>query len=347
MPLPRWQVLAACSAVAVLLLGTSCRFSTPATAEVAGTAPTAGIPSSGESRPAAGPRLADRIVIASPVASLNNVAIDLGIQQGIYTQHGVDVQRVMMPSDTSIAGLLSGEVQYTTATGSLARAIATGVPGRILMYMVDLPSHSLYARPSFQSVKELGAARIGVESAVSDTRVELDAVLVGNGLNPADVEIRTVGGDRIASLVGGVVDAAILAPPEDVHAARAGFVRLASVKDYTSLPNSGLGASSQYVAEHREAVKRVIAATVQGSEFVKSHRDETIQFIADLVQVSRDEAAFLYDEIPWAQDGTARPEGLAASLRWIQQTAQLPDSQMVAPADVVDYSILQEVLSSR
>jgi NitT/TauT family transport system substrate-binding protein len=288
-----------------------------------------------------------RVVIASPGKSLNNAPLDVGIQQGFFARWGIEVERVSMAADTQIAAVIAGEVQITTATGSLIRAYASGVPGKVLMYMVDRPSASLYSRPQFRSVRDLAGAKLGVESTVSDTRIHLEAILQGNGLNPSEQDIRIVGRDRIAALVGGSIDATIFSPPETAVAQKNGYVRLAAAKDYIDIPAAGLGASTAYITDHRDIVKRVIAATVDGLEFVKQQRAETIQYIAQLVDISQDDAAFVYDEMPWAEDGRARPEGMVTSLRWIQETVQIPAAQMPSPTEVVDYSVLQEVWAQR
>jgi ABC-type nitrate/sulfonate/bicarbonate transport system substrate-binding protein len=287
------------------------------------------------------------VVVGSPAVSLNNAPLELGADKGIYARYGLDVQRVVMAAETNIAGLVSGEVQFTTATGSLARASATGVSGKVLIYLVDLASHSLYAKPTIRSVAELRDVPLGVQSSVSDLRMELEAILLAHGYDPNVMDIRNVGQDRAAALMGGAVDAAVVNPPEDLILERAGYVRLANVKDYTKIPNSGIGASSAYIERNRDVVRRMVAATLEAVEFVKANRQETVEYLARLLDVSPDEARFVYDEIPWAKDGRADPEGLAESLRWIQRTANIPDGQLVRVDEVVDYSILSELQARR
>src|ERR1044071_5044698 len=97
------------------------------------------------------------------------------------------------------------------------------------------------AKTSLPSLAELRDVPLGVQSSVSDLRMELEAILLAQGYDPNVMDIRNVGQDRAAALLGGAVDAALVNPPEDVILERAGYVRLANVKDYTKIPNSGIG----------------------------------------------------------------------------------------------------------
>src|SRR5207302_4219341 len=104
------------------------------------------------------------VVIASPARTLNSLVVDVALSQGFYARERLNVQHVTMRSDTALAGLVAGEVDLTTSTGSLARAIPGGLPARGLMYMVGAPNHSMYAAPSVRDGKDLVGQPFGIES---------------------------------------------------------------------------------------------------------------------------------------------------------------------------------------
>ncbi|HWP29501.1 MAG TPA: ABC transporter substrate-binding protein [Chloroflexota bacterium] len=281
------------------------------------------------------------VIIASPAQSLNFLVIDVALAHGFFAREGLNVQHVTMRSDTAIAALIAGEIDMTTSTGSLARAIPTGVPAKVLLYMVAAPNHSLYVHPSIRSVRDLVGQPFGIESPVSDVRVIAEAVLRGHGVDPATVSFRAIGSERLAALFSGAIMGTMLAPPEDVIAEREGFVRLARGRDYISMPMAGLGASVRYTQEEREKVRRVFRATLAALAFVRDNPPATIEFIASRFNMDREQAERAYEAMVWTRDGEVSPESVKGVLEFIERTGNLGRS--VSPDEIVDYTLLREV----
>ncbi len=281
------------------------------------------------------------VVIASPARSLNFLVVDLALGQGFFAREGLNVQHVTMRSDTAIAGLVAGQVDLTTSTGSLARAIPTGVPARVLMYMVGAPNHAMYVQPGIKEMKDLVGQPFGIESPVSDVRVIADAMFRGNGIDPSDVSYRAVGNERLPALFAGSIAGTLLAPPEDIAAEREGFVRLARARDYVGMPMAGLGAGLQRTPEDDEKRKRVLRASLQALAFVRDNRPATTQFIAAHHNMDQEEAERAYDSMVWTADGEVSPESVQLVLNFVERTGDIGRS--ISPDEIVDYSLLREI----
>src|SRR5690242_1939868 len=166
------------TALGLLLAAAGC--AAPAAAPVTGgsAAPKVGAVAAHDGIPAArgttAPAEMFDVTIGSAAATLNVVAVDVAVERGFFAEEGVRVRHAVMKSDATIAGLVTGEVQFTGATGSLARAIPMGMPAKVVMFMVKAPNSSMYAQPDVQRVEDLLGPPFGVNALVSDVRVIAD-----------------------------------------------------------------------------------------------------------------------------------------------------------------------------
>src|SRR5580765_3137195 len=72
---------------------------------------------------------------------------------GIFAKHGLDVELIQMRSDLQLAGLVSGEVDFTPSVGPAGAAIANGMPLEALAVLYRAPLFSLVSPPGVASVK--------------------------------------------------------------------------------------------------------------------------------------------------------------------------------------------------
>jgi NitT/TauT family transport system substrate-binding protein len=302
-----------------------------------GTAPSAGTGASAAAP--AGPPL--DVVIASPAQSLNFLVVDVAVAEGFYAREGLNVQHIVMGSNTAIAALIAGEVDLTTSTGSLARAIPTGVPAKVLMYMVGAPNHSMYVHPSIRDMRDLIGKPFGIESPVSDVRVIAEAMFRGNGIDPSEIPFRAVGQERMAGLLSGSIAGTLLSPPEDVLAEREGFVRLANGRDYVQMPMAGLGTNLKATQEDREKIRRVFRATLKALDYVRDNRPAIVQFIASRFEMDREQAERAYDTMVWTTNGEVSGENVKGVLEFVERVSNL--NRSVPVEEVVDYTLLREV----
>ena len=282
-----------------------------------------------------------KAVIASPALSLNFLVVDVALAEGFYAREGLTVEHVTMPSNTAIAGLIAGEVDVTTSTGSLARAIPTGVPARVLMYMVGAPNHALYAHPSVRNMRDLVGKPFGIESPVSDVRVIAESIFRAHGVDPREVNFIAVGPERLSGLLSGSIAGTLLSPPEDILAEREGFVRLANGREHIHMPMAGLGTSVRYTQDERGKLKRIMRATLNALAFVRENRPAVVDFIASRYNMDREQAERAYEAMVWTTDGEVSRDSVKGVLEFIERTDNL--NRSVPPEEIVDYALLREV----
>jgi ABC-type nitrate/sulfonate/bicarbonate transport system substrate-binding protein len=166
-------------------------------------------------------------VLASPAWTLDRVNLHVtgsgspfplifkvGIENGYYKDEGLEVLPITAQLLTGIQGVVAGSFDFSQILGQGSAAILRGVPLKIVMAFDTRPLWWLYGRKQLRSAQDLkGGKQVAVASfgsAVHQTTLE---ILSKHGIDPArDVVLRPVGNDpdRVAALLSGGVDAAVL-----------------------------------------------------------------------------------------------------------------------------------------
>src|SRR5690349_16944183 len=80
---------------------------------------------------------AQRVRVAMPAKSMTFLNFYVGDKFGLYKAEGLDVSLEVVKTEIGVAGMVAGEIDYTTAIGSAMRAAATGVPIKATMFSMD------------------------------------------------------------------------------------------------------------------------------------------------------------------------------------------------------------------
>src|SRR5689334_23757871 len=87
----------------------------------------------------------------------------------IFDRHGLNVELIQMRSDLQLAGLASGEIDFTPSVGPAGAAIANGLPVKALAVLYRAPLFSLVSPASLASVKALEGKTVAV-SRIGDRK---------------------------------------------------------------------------------------------------------------------------------------------------------------------------------
>jgi ABC-type nitrate/sulfonate/bicarbonate transport system substrate-binding protein len=121
-----------------------------------------------------------------------------------------------------------------------------------------------------------------------------------NGLKKSDYEIMSAGvaAARFAALKAGVVDAAIVLPPLNFQASKAGFVTLGLAADYVKdIPFTGMAMNRTWAAANLSAAQRVLSATDKSVAWFAdpAHREEAIELLVKVGRSTKEDAEASYD----------------------------------------------------
>src|SRR5258705_12435749 len=81
--------------------------------------------------------------IALPSNTIAATHFYVGRNLGIFESHGFDPQILVLEPRAALAALLTGDLDFYTATGTTTRAPLRAVPLRLIMTGFDRPDHRL------------------------------------------------------------------------------------------------------------------------------------------------------------------------------------------------------------
>ena len=307
----------------------------------------AGEPTSEASSPPAPVELQE-VLVAIPAPSLNFLPYMIATDRelGFYEDAGVDLTVEVIRGDAALAGLLEGSIHFTAAGGTAMRAAFNDAPFRAVMMTVGQTTFSVMAKAEIASVADLAGRTVGlVGSGLADTTgVALTAVLESEGLDPeqdVDIFVAPTPPDILAALIGGSVDAAVLAPPQSAVAEGEGFTQLARAWEHVDLTQGQIATTLQLIEGDPELVKNFLRGSLEAIQYIVDNPDETLNYIVERFELDEDVARASYEIMREAYLADGRPSDEAA-LGELPPGATLEDLQRT-----VDWRLLEEVNAER
>jgi NitT/TauT family transport system substrate-binding protein len=160
-------------------------------------------------------------------ASATQLAGYLAVDQKLFDIYGVNVELTQSAGTTMIRALDSGSLQVAIVGGGQAlSAYLKGVDVRIISGLVNIVPFQLWAKPQISQLKDLKGKLIANTPPGTSLNLGTSILLQRAGLDPLrDVKLVAFGRLGLVSqaLFTGVVDAALLSPPDTIEARRSGL----------------------------------------------------------------------------------------------------------------------------
>src|SRR4029077_1661477 len=159
---------------------------------------------------------AQKVRVAMPAKSMTFLNFYVGDKFGIYKAEGLDVSLEVIKTEVGVSGMVTGELDYTSAIGSAMRAAATGVPLKAAMFTMDRVLIYMFAKPTIKSIEELKGGKIVATTGLVATPTYAAKVMArARGLNPDDLVFIATGdvANSLAALQSGAADVAMLSIP--------------------------------------------------------------------------------------------------------------------------------------
>lgn len=220
-------------------------------------------------------------ITITPGPSLIWVAKDAGM----FQKQGLDATIIFISGSVrGIQAILAGEIPIGEgggpglASAKLAGGDLVAIAGNINVLPYYLVVHQGIKKPEDLKGK-MGASHIAGTTAEFALRVGLKRM----GLDPAkDVTLRPLGGtiDRMVALQKGIVQFTVATEAGKVMAEKLGFPTLIDLATLQiPFPQNGVYASTRFVRERPEIVRRYVKAYVEAIHFFKTRKEDTIRIM--------------------------------------------------------------------
>ena len=290
-------------------------------------------------------RAADKIRVSVTNYNMSYLAAGVAAKRGFFKEEGLDVEIVRMNANVAMSSLISGDVDYTMIFASVIRAAMRGIPLKVIAVLIDSPPYAFIARPEITAMKALKGKTVGIGVYGSSNDIIARMMLERSGIDPEkETKLVAFGSDaaRFAALKEGLVEAAIIAPPADAQARKVGLNVLARANDLFKFPHIGLGTTNKKLIENPHEITRVIRAFIKANRFVRDHRQEAINVLADWGRTQKEDAIASYDSTwqVFSPDGAMPDDGMRLVLDDAQKALKV--TRTFAINEVADAGPLRE-----
>jgi ABC-type nitrate/sulfonate/bicarbonate transport system substrate-binding protein len=222
-----------------------------------------------------------------PTGTIVYSTYSLAKEMGFYRDEGLEIELIHVPAVTGLQALLSGDLQFVGAGTTPINAALRGARLKTVFVAVDKPEFDLYVGPQIRSFVDLKGKTVVVSGIGTLTDRLLRELLQLNGVNPKDVVVRgMVSADlRYQSLVQGIVDGSLLAPPLNFRAEKDGFKKLAFLGDYLQATSASVTITDDFRHLNPDVVFRFVRASLRGLDFYKQNRDMTMRHIEKFLNI--------------------------------------------------------------
>ncbi len=277
----------------------------------------------------------------------NALLYRFAIEKGFYREEGLDVRAIQAGMLPGIQGLVGGSFHFSQILGQGAGAILRGVPLKIVMVFDTQPLNWLFARKEIKSLLDLKG---GKQVAVSSFGAALDQMtrdlLPKRGIDPQkDVVLRAIEPtpNRLAALMTGAVDAAVVNQMDRVIAKKNGFNELLFYGDDLEFVTAGAVTTERLLAQRPDLVRKFLRGTLKGFHWLKSNEKEVVARMLPIMKISDAEAVDIYKA--WVRvmsvDGTI-PRSLQEKMIAFQRKSLKVEREVTAE-NVYDLSIVRSL----
>ena len=298
--------------------------------------------------PRLGQSLEEVKIHVSGSASFNAMIFTIGEQKGYYKENNLKVLPIMASSQAGIQGLLGGSFDASQILGQSSAFILRGAPLKIVMVFDTKPLFWLFGKKGVKTLADLrGGKLVGVSSLGASTDQMTRELLAKSGIDPRrDVVIQGTGTGavRMAALLSGALDAAIVNPAERVVARKHGLTELIFYGDQLETVAGGVSVTERMMAEKSDYLRRFLRGTLQAFLWLRANQGEAVAMMAKEAKISPADSLEIYKATMqvFTQDGTM-PKDTQQRIIGFQKN-QLKIEKEIPLEHVYDFRILQSLL---
>jgi NitT/TauT family transport system substrate-binding protein len=237
---------------------------------------------------------------------------------GWFKENGIDLE--MLVAGAGAAQQLAAGALNLGYSGfpDFIRAINQGAPVKIVINAITAPPYGVYAKSEIKKIADLKGKTVSIGGTKDVTLIYMEAFIGSAGLKAADLDFvyAKATQDRLAALLSGGVDAAILYPPATFRAATAGKTYLGDIEPYLKdFPFTVWAVNTDWAAKNREALLSYIRAYSRAVRWLydPNNKDQAVDILVKYSKQDRKDSADTYDYFvsklhAFSADGRISPE---------------------------------------
>ena len=254
---------------------------------------------------------ADSLRLGFSGATATQLAGSIAIEQKLFDLYGVNVELTQSAGTTMIRALDSGSLDVAIVGGGQAlSAYLKGVEVRIIGGLVNTVPYQLWAKAEIVQLRDLKGRLIANTPPGTSLNLGTAILLQRAGLDPLkDVKLIAFGRIQLISraLLGGVVDAALLSPPDTIEARKSGMRMLIDLATaHIPCPFTSVVTTKAVLEKSPASLERFLRGILHGIKLALTNPDMAKKSISRNMRLSDPEAVeevyqrviAVYDRLP-------------------------------------------------
>jgi ABC-type nitrate/sulfonate/bicarbonate transport system substrate-binding protein len=277
-------------------------------------------------------------------ATATQLAGSLAVEQKLFDLYGVNVELMQSAGTTMIRALDSGSLDVAIVGGGQAlSAYLRGSEVRIISGLVNTIPFQLWAKPEISQLKDLKGKLIANTPPGTSLNLATSVLLLRAGLDPVkDVKLIAFGRIQLVSraLLGGVVDAALLSPPDTIEARKSGMRMLMDLATARiSCPFTSV-VTTRAVLEKSPSLDRFLRGILHGIKLALTNPDMAKKTLSRNLRLTDPEAVEeVYQRVVAAYERL--PMVPKEAIETVVKLSTAPSNRN--PFGVLDMSILERI----
>lgn len=272
-------------------------------------------------------------------------------RQGFFAEHGLqaEIRRFSNGGDMNDA-VVAGEVDYAgSGTGTLLPRLATGREKIFAVTATSGTTFGIAAKTELQEGADFSGKKLGMVPGTTSEYV-WEFFLREHGIAKEDVEmVGAAPPELVSALDRGEIDAFIVWEPWPTQAVRTSGEDAVHIfgrnEDVGYLLYFSFAGNAEFMEQNPNTTAALLRAVRDAIDFIEENPDETVAIMADVMQLSEEEARPLVEDYEY---GLGLPEELRQDISdtaaWLKGLGRLDTD--VAYEDVVDPTHIEKVQSS-
>jgi ABC-type nitrate/sulfonate/bicarbonate transport system substrate-binding protein len=219
---------------------------------------------------------------------------------GWFKENGVNVEMLVVGSGAAqqlAAGALN--LGYS-GFPDFVRAANQGAPVKIVINGIASPPYAVYAKPSIKSIADLKGKTVSIGGTKDVTLVYMEAFVASAGLKPTDLDFiyAKATQDRLAALLSGGADAAILYPPSSFRAGAGGYTYLGDIEPHLKdFPFTVWAVNTDWASKNRDALTSYVKAYSRAVNWLydAGNKERAVDILVKYAKQDRKDGAETYD----------------------------------------------------
>jgi ABC-type nitrate/sulfonate/bicarbonate transport system substrate-binding protein len=287
----------------------------------------------------------ERVRIAPSSPGLAAWPVQFAAKEGFFAREGLSPEIIVMRTNTGVAALVTGSIDFTTAGGSAMRAAVNGAPLKMVLNVTKKSDLWILSQQSIQRVEDLRGKMIGVGGNWGTQFYIVLEALKHYGVDK-DVQLVSTGdvANGFLSLQQGSMPAVALTPPYSILAQRQGFRDLVRTADITGVsPTTGLVTTKEKLEREPQKIRRALRAVMKAVDHARGRRLELVQFIMRQYKMEKELGESVYDAIMETLNPTLWLADQEVQVELNRIAEQTKTKLTIKPADVADFTMVKQI----